>query len=217
MMSVNKTIGERLRLARTEFNTNGAETMKEVSGSTPLPMSTVSAMESGKSLTPENLKILAEHYGVSLDYLFDIPGAVPNPDVEIQGVCRNVGLSEEAVKTLRQYFVFEDNTLPDQIICAKGYGDFIGAFHQIQRLNDRIQGEVDRVWNCIRSATDEELRDCTLDHQGLERDYKISIYELWESLFALVREIIPIENAIKSDVRRCYDALFDAQYHDNKE
>ena len=63
-------IGQRLKAARLRANANGAETQLEAAEAAGIPVMTLSAMEHGKSLTPENLAALARHYRVSLDYVF---------------------------------------------------------------------------------------------------------------------------------------------------
>lgn len=63
-------IGQRLKAARLRANANGAETQAEAAEASGILVMTLSAMEHGKSLTPENLAALARHYRVSLDYIF---------------------------------------------------------------------------------------------------------------------------------------------------
>ncbi len=236
-MTINNIISERLTKARTEYNQHGRETMKEVADSAdvPLPMTTISAMENGKSQTPQNLRYLAVHYGVPMDYLFGMEGAVPNPNPEIQAVCKMTGLSEEGIKTLALYAAFdatdinelssfvrsekrtpvytssEEGSLPNRIISAKGFGEFIEAFYRLEKTDAHINDEIDRVWDCIRAGTSKQLLDCSIDKNGLERDYKIAMYELWESLRKLASELIPIEDTVKNSLRLCHEALVDSQ------
>ena len=240
-MTLNTLIGIRLKEARTKYNRHGKQTLKEVSDSkdVPLPLATISAMENGKSMTPQNIRDLAEHYGVSLDYLFGIEGAVPNPDTDIQTLCRKTGLSMEAINTLSlwaltggvdvmpdpfpaasqgktslQYTDFGQN-MPDRIISAKGFGRFIEAFLNLQLLNDQINKRVDLVWDCIRTGKD--LRECDLDNSEIERDRDIAMYKLWESLRNLANEIIPIETTTKENVQRCIDSLIAANAREGED
>ena len=69
-MSVRKTIGLRLKNARQIYNQHGPMTQAEVAAALQIPVTTISAMESGKSQTPENLLILADYYRVNMDYVF---------------------------------------------------------------------------------------------------------------------------------------------------
>ncbi len=240
-MVLNEFIGMRLKEARIKYNHHGKQTIKEVADSKdiPLPLSTISAMENGKSMTPQNIRDLAEHYGVSLDYLFGIDGAVPNPDTDIQTLCRKTGLSTEAIntlslwaltggvdvmtepfpeanqgKTVKEFTDFGQN-MPDRIISAKGFGSFIDAFLNLQQLNDQINKRVDRVWACIR--TGKNLRECDLNSAEIERDRDIAMYKLWESLRNLVNEIIPIETTTKENVQSCIDSLIAAHAREGED
>lgn len=84
--TLNEVISDQLKKARTVYNQHGRETMQVVADSPDvlLPMTTISAMENGKSLTPQNLKRLRDHYGVSMDYLFGDEGAAPARKVKIK-------------------------------------------------------------------------------------------------------------------------------------
>ena len=69
-MELNQRIAVNLLAARKLRNRNGAETQAEAAEACGIKQTTLSAIENGRSQTPENLLKLATHYGVSLDWLF---------------------------------------------------------------------------------------------------------------------------------------------------
>ena len=68
--SLRSVIGNRLKTARQMYNQHGPQTQKEVAEAVGIPLTTISAMENGKSLDPKNLDMLARYYKVSMDYIF---------------------------------------------------------------------------------------------------------------------------------------------------
>ena len=67
------TIGERLKDARVDFNKHKKQTIKEVSDATGIPQSTLSEIENDKREPGAGIiKKLAEHYGVSSDFLLGL-------------------------------------------------------------------------------------------------------------------------------------------------
>lgn len=93
----------RFKVARTVHNQHGPQSTKEVEKETGVTKSLIEDIEStaGK---PRNVgyltvKKLAEHYGVSSDYLLGL-SPTPTTDVDVQAACKFTGLSTKAVATL---------------------------------------------------------------------------------------------------------------------
>lgn len=93
----------RFKLARTQHNQHGTQSVKEVANVTGITKSLIDDLEStaGKPRNVSYLKVktLAEHYGVSSDYLLGI-SSVPSVNMNIQTVCKVTKLSEKAVDGL---------------------------------------------------------------------------------------------------------------------
>lgn len=94
------TIGERLKDARVDFNKHKKQTIKEVSDATGIPQSTLSEIENDKREPGAGIiKKLAEHYGVSADFLLGLSD-IRTSDVTAQAVIEYTGLSEKTVGAL---------------------------------------------------------------------------------------------------------------------
>lgn len=94
----------RFKEARTKNNRHGAQSTKEVEKETGVTKSLIEDIEStaGK---PRNVgyltvKKLAQHYGVSADYLLGLSGT-PSTKEDIKVACKTTGLSEQAIEELR--------------------------------------------------------------------------------------------------------------------
>lgn len=94
------TIGERLKDARVDFNKHKKQTIKEVSDATGIPQSTLSEIENDKREPGAGIiKKLAEHYGVSADFLLGLSD-IRTSDVTAKSVIEYTGLSEDNVDFL---------------------------------------------------------------------------------------------------------------------
>lgn len=94
----------RFKLARTKYNQHGQQTVKEVSEITGVTGSLIDDLEStaGRRRDVGYSKIvkLAEHYGVTSDYLLGLSGT-PSVKEDIQVVCKTTGLSTAVVDWLK--------------------------------------------------------------------------------------------------------------------
>ena len=95
----------RFKLARTLHNQHGSQSTKEVESGSGITKSLIEDLESnaGKPRNVSYLKVkrLAEHYGVSSDYLLGL-SPTPSVDEDIQAVCKFTGLSKEVVSILNK-------------------------------------------------------------------------------------------------------------------
>ena len=89
-----KGFGQRLRELR------GEKTQAEAAQAIGLKASSYSMYESGRREPGfETLVMIADHYGVSTDYLLGRTEC-QSPDIDVQAICKKTGLSEDAVSTL---------------------------------------------------------------------------------------------------------------------
>lgn len=96
--------GERFKDARLEYNRNGRQTLREVYAATGISTSLIQELEDDRSSRDIGyLKIqkLAEHYGVSIDWLLGMSDVVTvSPEMSV--ACEITGLSEAAVKNIQR-------------------------------------------------------------------------------------------------------------------
>ena len=90
----------RFKLARTTYNQQGKESVKTVSSGTGISKSLIDDLESNvgkkRAVSYLTVKKLAEHYGVTSDYLLGISD-IPNNDTRLQAVNQVTGLSVNAI------------------------------------------------------------------------------------------------------------------------
>lgn len=101
----------RFKKARTELNKNGHESVKEVFKATGITGSLIDDLETDtatwekwhkapRDVGYSKIKTLAEHYGVSSDYLLGLSNQ-PTIDAQAAGAAEYTGLSLEAIKRLK--------------------------------------------------------------------------------------------------------------------
>ena len=94
----------RFKLARTDFNKNGPQSVKKVSDETGITRSLIDDLETdvGKQRGVSYLIVgkLADYYGVSADYLLGLSDT-PSKDASIQSVNRITGLDEAAILSIK--------------------------------------------------------------------------------------------------------------------
>ena len=94
---------KRFYIARTELNKHGSQTLSQVAEQTGVSKSLISDLEnssSGREVGCSHIVKLANHYGVSVDYLLGLTECA-SINTELRAVCDYTGLSEKAVKHLR--------------------------------------------------------------------------------------------------------------------
>lgn len=93
----------RFQQARTLYNQHGSQTVKQVAQDTGITPSLIDELESNTSkrgVAYQKVLTLAEHYGVSLDWLLGRHDSVKTVNPEVSAICKYVHLSEEAVDFL---------------------------------------------------------------------------------------------------------------------
>lgn len=97
------TRGERFEDARTVYNRHGSQSLSEVYKATGVPASLIKDLEDNekeRSVGYDKIAILAEHYGVSSDYLLGL-STYPTTNKDLEFVCNYTGLNEISVKYLK--------------------------------------------------------------------------------------------------------------------
>ena len=103
-MDVELTRGEKFKDARLIHNQHGKQTMRDVQNATGVQTSLISSLEdddSARNVGYMDIVKLANHYGVSLDYLLG-QAKSPSPNETIQGVCHYTGLSQNSIQNIRK-------------------------------------------------------------------------------------------------------------------
>lgn len=102
MLDVELTRGERFKDARIVHNKHGKQTMDLVVAATGISKGNLSEIENDKagSIGADTVALLADHYGVSADWLLGLSG-VKSPDTDMQAVCSFTGLSEDVINVLK--------------------------------------------------------------------------------------------------------------------
>ena len=94
----------RFKRARTKYNRHGAQSTQELAKETGVTKSLIEDIESTIG-RPHNVgyltvKKLAQHYGVSADYLLGISDT-PSTKEDIQTACKTTGLSTSVIEWLK--------------------------------------------------------------------------------------------------------------------
>lgn len=94
----------RFKVARTLHNQHGPQPTKNVASMTGITKSLIEDLESnvGKPRNVGYLTVrkLAEHYGVSSDFLLGLSNT-PSVKEDVQAVCKTVGLTETAINEIK--------------------------------------------------------------------------------------------------------------------
>lgn len=95
----------RFKEARVKHNQHGQQSVKDVAKITGLTGSLIDDLESSlgkpRDVGYSKVKKLAEHYGVSSDYLLGLSDT-PSVKEDIQVVCKTTGLTEKAVEAIKE-------------------------------------------------------------------------------------------------------------------
>lgn len=96
-VNIYKPFPSHLRELMAEHGDN-QEALAKVLGST---RQTISLYANGNSAPTYDIVLkIAEHYGVSVDWLIGREGAVKSPEISMQSACEITGLSEEAINNV---------------------------------------------------------------------------------------------------------------------
>ena len=195
------TIGTRILKLR------GEQSQQQLAEAIGVSRELVKAWEGGtRKVKSEDVVKLARHFGVPTDYLLCMEGSVPSLDIETRAICRALGLSEEAVKTLRLWNGMELD-LAGRLISSRGFGAFIEALGQLERDHDLCLRAISQAEVSLKRGRPE---DAVLNPRDFRMAYEIGMYKLWEALREMVKELVPFEATLSGPLAKTHDAVLEA-------
>lgn len=140
-----------------------------------------------------NLCKLADHFGVSTDYLLGRTN-IQTADADIQASCKTTGLSEEALETVVALGDEEKEVL-SKLIGAEGFEELLV---DISQLHEHAQ-ILDYIFPIVKDPQEKvpEEEKITGNDFALMYDYvRLDKYELKDSFAAIIEEIIPTKEVL---------------------
>jgi len=169
---------------------------KELGDAIGVSRQTISLYADGSTQpSPDKLSLIADYYNVSADYLLGRVG-VKTMDVELQQVCEYTGLSEGAVKSLRNiclYYSKEASCL-SVMIEDSNFIDLLRAIqiHVSKFGSEEAEPQSEDIANIATAL------DCTWDNA--RRFLKTSSRSLVNTIFAaIIKEIEKSQRQKKQD------------------
>ncbi len=167
MKLISLTRGERFKDARTVYNQHGPQTMAQVHKATGISASLIQELEDDSDRDFGYCKItkLAEHYGVSVDWLVGLAPA-RTVDPEIQGICKYTGLSSGTVMQLhdiQSFYGIHAANLIDTVM-LEGHLD-INDPSMYTLLSDLL---------CFGSGVDDSINGVLIEVGNAKKHYALS-------------------------------------------
>lgn len=183
----------RFKRARTIHNRHGAQSTQEVAKETGVTKSLIEDIEStvGK---PRNVgyltvKKLAQHYGVSADYLLGISDT-PSTKEDIQTACKTTGLSTSVIEWLKT--ITGDPAKIDALNSILDNKTFQAILPYIDELKDvQIAAEMNRLGSANEQVKFVQVKEIS-DGQYLVGGYEyLSVleYRIAELLKVVIDEV----------------------------
>lgn len=178
-MYTNKERGTRFQDAREVYNRHGRQSMREVSDMCGVSFSLISDLENYdtfRSVGYDKIIALAEHYGVSTDYLLGLSDC-PSVSADIQVAQKTIGLSIRALDSL--VYIHDrtnsnDDTYSSYMAILNSLfgkkGTIIALLREIKYAKDEIARIRDEVLSKIKmiDITDLQIYQKSLRH--IQRD-----------------------------------------------
>ena len=191
----------RFKEARTEHNRHGAQSTKEVEKETGVTKSLIEDIEStaGK---PRNVgyltvKKLAQHYGVSADYLLGISDT-PSTKEDIQTACKTTGLSTSVIEWLKT--ITGDPAKIDALNSILDNKTFQAILPYIDELKDvQIAAEMNRLGPANEQVKFVQVKEIS------DGQYLVGGYEYLSVLEYRIAELLKI--VIDEVTRPCLEEL----------
>lgn len=167
MKRIALTRGERFKDARTVHNQHGHQTMAQVHKATGISASLIQELEDDSDRDFGYCKIvkLAEHYGVSVDWLVGLAPA-RTVDPEIQGICKYTGLSSGTITQLHDMQSFggaHAASLIDDIL-----------FEGHLEINDPGMYALLSDILCFGSSVDDSINGVLIEIDNAKKHYRFS-------------------------------------------
>lgn len=190
MRKVALTRGERFKDARTVHNQHGHQTMAQVHKATGISASLIQELEDDSDRDFGYCKIakLAEHYGVSIDWLIGLAPSI-STDPEIQDICRYTGLSSGTVMQLH-------DMLPT---CGSHIANFIDAvlFESNLDICDSRSFELLSELLCFSSDIGDSIDGVLAELHNAKKHYTLSCEYLQKDNRRSQKQMNEIEDARK--------------------
>ena len=191
----------RFKRARTIHNRHGAQSTQEVAKETGVTKSLIEDIEStvGK---PRNVgyltvKKLAQHYGVSADYLLGISDT-PSTKEDIQTACKTTGLSTSVIEWLKT--ITGDPAKIDALNSILDNKTFQAILPYIDELKDvQIAAEMNRLGSANEQVQFVQVKDIS------DGQYLVGGYEYLSVLEYRIAELLKI--VIDEVTRPCLEEL----------
>ena len=182
MDKVKLSVAERLEDIRKNangVNRFGAETLREVEERTGISHSFISKNETGTNENLAKLIQLAQHYGVSMDYICGLSD-VPVISEDVQAAGKTLGLSYDAIMNIRflaERFGDKDcgRDVLDSILSSEGLIVSVAMLaaerKELLRITDKAQGMYEEIKSGIPIPTDkmnENLVWCSMARERAE-------------------------------------------------
>lgn len=136
-------MSNRFKDARTKYNKHGHESVKDVSKATGITSSLIDDLETStvtRDVGYSKIKMLAEYYGVSADYLLGL-SEHPTADLNAAAAAEYTGLSLEAVKMLHDLHNTRDEGMfikGEQVSYISWLSKILESTNDFYRLMDEI-------------------------------------------------------------------------------
>ena len=191
----------RFKKARTIHNRHGAQSTQEVAKETGVTKSLIEDIEStvGK---PRNVgyltvKKLAQHYGVSADYLLGISDT-PSTKEDIQTACKTTGLSTSVIEWLKT--ITGDPAKIDALNSILDNKTFQAILPYIDELKDvQIAAEMNRLGPANEQVKFVQVKEIS------DGQYLVGGYEYLSVLEYRIAELLKI--VIDEVTRPCLEEL----------
>lgn len=191
----------RFKRARTIHNRHGAQSTQEVAKETGVTKSLIEDIEStvGK---PRNVgyltvKKLAQHYGVSADYLLGISDT-PSTKEDIQTACKTTGLSTSVIEWLKT--ITGDPAKIDALNSILDNKTFQAILPYIDELKDvQIAAEMNRLGSANEQVKFVQVKEIS------DGQYLVGGYEYLSVLEYRIAELLKI--VIDEVTRPCLEEL----------
>lgn len=189
----------RFQDAREVYNRHGKQSMREVAAMCGVQFSMISELEnydSSRSVGYEKVIALAEHYGVSADYLLGLSD-VPSISVSKQQAAKTTGLSERAIDRVKYLMQHKGSKEAKAFNTLLGRGELTSLLREVVHTADEVKQ--------IHEATIQMAS--TIDNESVWREYRRKLWHIKRDFSDTVERIFSTFTGIATAERRIEKAL----------